>query len=205
MRFVMTEDLVAEVVRAIGRHPQVTSVTLVGSRSDNTATSLSDWDFVIDSPDARTVFADLPGIVARFEPLGAFWDPLADDHRNFIAIFPSLVTLDLHLDLPPPRHLPWEVRADTIAAIETHFWNWALWLKGKQIHARHELVASELVKMHSYLLGPLGCAAAPSSIEEAVTFFRTARSDVVRRLDVRPSDRRLEQEVLAAFRSDDDE
>ncbi len=187
-------DLVADAIR---NHPSVTDVTLVGSRYDGSATAVSDWDYAIDSPEPRRVFDDLPAIVESFRPIGAFWDPLADDHRNYIAIFASLVTLDLHLDLPPPTHSPWEPTRDNLAAIDTHFWNWAVWLQGKALRSEHELVASELVKMQRYLLGPLGLEKAPTTLTEAVVEYRRARAVVQETLGAEVSGSRLEAEAMA--------
>jgi hypothetical protein len=176
----VTETLISEVVEAVRRHPRVSAVTLVGSRAENTATPLSDWDFVIESPEPQSVFEDLPLVIASFDPLGAFWDPLADTHRNYIVMFPSLVTLDLHLDLPPPTHSPWTISRETLPAIDTHFWNWTLWLKGKALQGRDTLVGGELVKMHRYLLEPLGCDRAPATIREATSLYIDARGKAER-------------------------
>jgi hypothetical protein len=200
----VTQGVVWDVVESIRRHPHVKSVMLVGSRAEKTATSLSDWDFVIDSEEPKRIFEDLPAIVGSFAPLGALWDPLADDHRNYIAVFPSLVTLDLHLDLPPPAHVPWTVSGETLAAVDTHFWNWALWLKGKTVHGRDELVAVELLKMHRFLLHPLGCESPPTTLRESVSCYLDARKNAETKTGVALAGSRLEREAIRVLDAPDE-
>jgi len=195
----MAEPLVGQIVAAIRRHPAITALTLVGSRRDKTAGPLSDWDFAIDSTDPQRVFEELPGLVSTFKPVAAFWDPLGQ-RRNYMAIFQGLLKLDLHLDLPPLPHLPWQINRATLAALDDHFWDWTLWLAGKKLHRQASLVAEELVKMHTYLLGPLGCEQPPRTLCEAVAAYLAARSDVDDKYGVARSDNGLQQEVLAALR-----
>lgn len=195
----VTDPLLDEVVTAIRRHRAVSDVTLVGSQRDDTAGPLSDWDFRIDSTDAQQVFDDLPSIVASFRPLAAFWDPLGD-RRNYMAIFPSMLKLDLHLDLPPVPHAPWQVNRDTLKDIDVHFWDWTLWLAGKTLRGQTGLVNDELVKMHRFLLGPLGCDVPPRTIAVAVTSYLLARDSAERAHEVLVSGGKLEQQVLQALR-----
>lgn len=195
----MTEPLVDRVVAAIRRQPAITALTLVGSRRDNTAGPLSDWDFVIDSTDPQRVFEELPGLVSTFEPVAAFWDPLGQ-RRNYMATFPGLVKFDLHIDLPPLPYRPWQINRDTLAGLDDHFWDWTLWLAGKTLHGQASLVADELVKMHTYLLGPLGCEQPPRTLSEAVAAYLAARSEAEDEWGVLRSSSGLQQEVLAALR-----
>jgi hypothetical protein len=154
---------------------------------------------VIDSTDPERVFEELPGVVATFDPLSAFWDPLGDQ-RNYMATFPRLVKLDLHLNLPPLPHVPWRIDRDTLVAVDHHFWDWTLWLAGKSLHGQSSLVTDELVKMQKYLLGPLGCERPPRTLDEAIDLYLSARAKAESECGVQPLDSRLEQEVLAALR-----
>ena len=94
---------------------------------------------------------------------------------------------------------PWVVSADTLLAIDGHFWDWSLWLGGKALRRERELVASELTKMHGFLLAPLGVASAPESLDEALTSYRRAREDVADELGV-AVDPELERQVSGALR-----
>jgi hypothetical protein len=194
----LATQVVEEVTNAIRRLAPVDSVTLVGSRRDNTAGLLSDWDFAIDSGDLRSVETKLPDLVSTYGPLAAFWDPLGD-RRNYMAIFPGLVKLDLHLDLPSNPHEPWKVSPDTLAELDAHFWDWILWLAGKKSRGRTELVSDELLKMHRFLLGPLGSARPPKSIESAVSTYRSARTAAEHQWAVSVSGGALEAEVVPAL------
>jgi hypothetical protein len=49
---------------------------------------------------------------------------------------------------------PWELRSDTLRAIDGHFWDWVLWLGSKALRHEAELVSGELAKMQWFLLGP---------------------------------------------------
>ena len=64
----------------------------------------------------------------------------------------------------------------TIAGIDGHFWDWTLWLGGKLLRGERQLVATELAKMHGFLLAPLGVPSAPASLDEAVVSYREARA-----------------------------
>jgi len=48
----------------------------------------------------------------------------------------------------------------------------------KPLAGRHDVVTAELPKLHAHLLEPLGVAAVPANLGEAVTWYRTARDDL---------------------------
>jgi len=43
-----------------------------------------------------------------------------------------------HAALPPP----WQVTASTLAGIDDHFWDWALWLWSKPAAGRRDVLAA---------------------------------------------------------------
>lgn len=63
----------------------------------------------------------------------------------------------------------------TLAAIDYHFWDWALWLGSKQLAGHGDLVTAELGKLHVHLLAPLGIAVVPTSLSRAVARYCAAR------------------------------
>jgi hypothetical protein len=76
------------------------------------------------------------------------------------------------------------LNADTLVLIDGHFWDWTLWLGGKALRGERQLVADELVKMHGFLLAPLGVPSVPASLDEAVASYRRARAQAVDALRV---------------------
>jgi hypothetical protein len=89
--------------------------------------------------------------------------------------------------------------AETLVQIDGHFWDWSLWLGGKTLRDERELVASELVKMHAFLLEPIGVAEAPADLGEAVAFYLRARASAVDALGV-SVDPELGRQVSDALR-----
>ena len=112
--------------------PAVESVTLGGSRARGRATELSDWDLYLDG-DPKRLMAEIPDLVGPLGPLAAFWDPLAD-RAAYMVVMPGPVKIDL---FPKgglrPNQPAWEPRADTLMAIDEHFWDWILWLGSKSL------------------------------------------------------------------------
>ena len=103
-------------------------------------------------------------------------------------------------DEPHEHEPPWVPRADNLEALDAHFWDWMLWLHGKEASGKRDLVTTELQKLSDHLLHPLGVENVPSSIREAVRLYRTARDAVAERLGCAIS-RELEAEVAPAFGS----
>lgn len=197
----MTErDLARDLPVLLQAHPAVQAVELVGSRARGEATAMSDWDFVVhlaDPADLSTVTAALPALVAPIEPIATLWDPLSDHHVLALILAGTEdgpVKIDLVIVQPHDRQPPWQPSADTLQQIDTHFWDWTLWLAGKQHAGRHELVATELATLSRHLLRPLGVPAVPADLGEAVATYRAARDDAESRFGVRV-DRRLEHTV----------
>jgi hypothetical protein len=97
-------------------------------------------------------------------------------------ILPDPAKVDLIFpDEPHQPEPPWEPDAANLEAIDDHFWDWMLWLKGKEAGGKQELVQTELQKLFRHLLGPLGARRAPSSVAEAVASYQAARDQAERR------------------------
>ena len=182
--------LAGRVVAAVSRHPAVRGVELVGSRAEDRATERSDWDFRVDTDEFEVLAPALPSLVAELEPLAEQWDRLSP-YWCYMLIVRGPTKIDLIFpeeqhDLEPP----WQPRVDDAAAIDAHFWDWALWLRSKEAAGKAEQVETELVKLYGHLLGPLGADRAPSSVGQAVESYRALRAH--------PTE--LEQAVAPALR-----
>lgn len=187
----LTERLAA----ALGKHPAVRSVTLVGSRAGGEATELSDWDFTVETRDFRAVAEALPSLVAPLEPLAQQWDRLSAE-QCYMLMLRGAIKVDLIFDEPHEPEPPWEVSAETLRGIDDHFWDWTIWLAAKDRAGKRDLVESELRKMHAHLLAPLGVEGVPASIADAAAVYATARAEVEARLAMAVP-RTVEDEVRA--------
>ncbi|GAA2425704.1 hypothetical protein GCM10010191_42550 [Actinomadura vinacea] len=184
----------AEIADAVHGHPMVTAVEPIGSRALGTATELSDWDFAVTAEDFGEVAADLPGLISRYQPLAAQWDPLGDC-ESYLLIFPGPVKVDLIFrDVARSWSPPWRAGPDTLAAMDSHFWDWSLWLVSKRRHGMTDRVLGELLRMRRHLLEPLGIPVLPLTLEEAADRFVRARDRLEARYGLHIS-RRLEEEV----------
>ena len=197
----MTEEALAwrltELLRA---HDAVRSVRLVGSRAEGGATVLSDVDLLVEA-DFGALEPDLVGLVAALEPLASQWDRLSEEASYFMLLLPGGIKVDLVFDEPPTLEPPWRVSAATLPGIDAHFWDWILWLGGKQLGGRDELVASMLGGiLFEHLLGPLGVERPPATIHEAVRAYIAARDAREAQLGVTVA-RELEEAVLPRLRA----
>jgi hypothetical protein len=188
-------DLAASVASVLLPHPNVRAVELVGSRATGSPTSLSDWDFEVETDAFDAVARALPELVTPLDPLAQQWDRISD-YPCYMLMLSGPVKVDLIFPGEPYESLPpWTVTPDTLDGIDQHFWDWILWLASKREKGQDELVGRELAKMRDHLLGPLGVDRVPSSIEAAVERYRSARDEREREFGVEVS-RRREREVL---------
>jgi predicted nucleotidyltransferase len=169
---VSSPERIADLLR---QHPVVLDVRLTGSRERGEALPLSDWDFVVDVADLQSIQRDLPGLVGSVEPLGHQWDPLSD-RWNYMVMLRGPVKVDLIIELPHDIGPPWEVTAETLSALDHHFWDWTLWLAAKRSRGETDMVTDELGKMFDYLLAPLGVASPPTTIEAAIETYLLHRA-----------------------------
>lgn len=103
---------------------------------------------------------------------------------------------------PHPKEGPWEPGPEALAGIDDHFWDWMLWLRGKEGGGKAELVAGELPKLYEHLLEPLGAESRPSSVGQAVASYRAARDRAEARYG-RVVSRDVEQAVAPSLPSPD--
>ncbi len=185
----------------LGSHDAVRSTRLVGSRAQGRQTDLSDWDFLVETDDLDRLWADLPVLVAPLTPLAAQWDRLSEEASYYMLMLPDGLKADLVFEYPPELQPAWEVNADTLGGIDDHFWDWIMWLGGKQLGGRTELLEGHLGGlMLEHLLSPLGVDEPPASIAGAVAAYRAARDAREHELGVAVP-RALEEAVLLRLES----
>lgn len=175
-----------DVLRAVGAGVGVQRVELTGSRARGQALPLSDWDFTVVTTDFGQVRDAMPRLVVPLRPVVAQWDRLSRTWC-YMLILTGPTKVDLIFDEPHQALPPWQPDASTLPGIDDHFWDWTLWLRSKAAAGRQRLVDSELIRMHEYLLGPLGVVSVPDTIERAVLGYRGARDEWERRLGIRVS------------------
>ncbi len=194
-------DLEALVSRAVTSHPAVNAVRLVGSRAERRATALSDWDFLVETDEPERLRAQLPALLEPHAPLAAQWDRLSEEATYYMLVLEDGTKVDVVLDVPPVLEPPWTVDERTLAGVDTHFWDWILWLGGKALAGRHDLVGGQLTGlMYDHLLAPVGVHERPRTIREAIDRYRDARDARERELGV-GVDRSLERAVLRRLES----
>jgi hypothetical protein len=177
----MESSLDRQVRSAVGRHPAVQSISLAGSRAEGRATEFSDWDFVVTTGDFPTLARDLPELCTALAPIAVQWDRLST-HQCWMLVLPGPAKVDLIFpDEPHALEPPWAPTRENLAAIDRHFWDWALWLRSKEEARKRDVVAAELEKLFGHLLGPLGATTRPRSVAEAVAVYRDARAAAERR------------------------
>src|SRR5438477_2708681 len=185
------------VIEAVERHAAVRRVRLVGSRAAGTANAVSDWDFAVDTDDFQAIARDIGPLIATLDPLAQQWDRLSET-QCWMVILPGPVKLDFIFAEPHHKEPPWRPEPSNLAAIDAHFWDWALWLLAKQVKGRTDLVATELHKMFNHILHPMGVHVHPDSLDTAVASFLLARTRLEHDLGVTVS-RTLEREAVQAL------
>lgn len=173
--------LPGDVIGALASDARISRVELTGSRARGQATSLSDWDFAVTASSFAEVRGALPETVRPLRPVVAQWDRLSRTWC-YMLILPGPAKVDLLFGHRHQPAGPWQVNGSTLAGIDDHFWDWALWLRSKLAAGKHDIVAGELRKLHEHLLRPMGVICAPASLSEAVAAYRLAREKCERRL-----------------------
>ncbi len=193
-------DLAERIVASVAPHPAVHSIRLVGSRAEGRAHELSDWDFRVEARDFAALADALPHLLSRLDPLAQQWDRLSPEYCWMLIVRgPAKVDL-IFPDEPHTEEPPWEPNRENLDAIDAHFWDWTLWLRGKEAGGKTELVTSELDKLFGYLLAPLGVERPPSSIKHAISSYRKAREGAENKFGVAVG-RNVESVVAPAFQS----
>jgi hypothetical protein len=188
------DDRIAAVKAALEAHPAVTAVRLTGSRAEGGAHELSDWDLYVRTDDFDRVAGDLPALLEPFSPLVCFWDPYAD-HDALMTILPGPTKVDIcFFDRPREYGPAYEVTAETLPAIDGHFWDWILWTEQKRVGGKDDQVRESLEVMYEKMLGPMGAARPPGSVPDALAQYVEARDRLEEDLGICVT-RELEREV----------
>jgi hypothetical protein len=110
--------------------------------------------------------------------------------------------VDLFFDRLHQPEPPWIINCDSLAQVNSHFWDWILWLASKEASGKWEKEATgeELQKMYQHLLAPLGCTKIPGSVEEGVGDFLVAigNKKSLFRININAA---LEAEVMKGLRA----
>jgi len=194
----MNENITEIVPRLLTKHPAVRHVVLTGSRMRGDATEWSDWDFLVETNDFEAVSIALPSLTESLEPLARLWDPLSR-HSIYMMILKGPVKVDICFDFLQQQQPPWVINSDTISQVNSHFWDWILWIASKEASGKKDILIKELEKMYDYLLAPLGCLRSPGSVEEAVGAYLVAFRRQISLLNAEV-DQTLEIEVLKGLR-----
>ena len=193
------DDLVELAISAVARHPAVKRIELAGSRSRGTHERHSDWDFAVETSDFVAVARDLPALVEPLQPLAAQWEPLGHFPVYMLVLRGPTKVEYLFLDHTQEASPPVKPGADTLPAIDAHFWDWIWWLATKESIGRHDLVQQHLPSLYRHLLEPMGAHTEPDSIEAAIRDFLIRRAEIERRYGLEVS-RALEREVRPGIR-----
>jgi predicted nucleotidyltransferase len=195
----MKKNITQRVTGLLMRHPAVNQVVLTGSRMRGDATRWSDWDFLVETNDFEAVSIVLPSLTESLEPLTHLWDPLSR-HSIYMMILKGPTKVDICFNHLQQQQPPWVINSDTITQVNSHFWDWILWIASKEASGKKDMSAKELEKMYHYLLVPLGCKVSPSSVEEAVRDYLAAFRCQKRLLNAE-ADQVLETEVIKGLRN----
>jgi hypothetical protein len=192
-------DLAQRIIASVAPHPEVRNIRLVGSRAEGRASDVSDWDFRVEANDFAAVAEALPHLLAPLDPLAQQWDRLSREYCWMLILRgPAKVDL-IFPDESHTNEPPWEPNHENLDAIEAHFWDWMLWLRGKEATDKADLIASELDKLFEHLLAPLGVKRRPSSIVDAIASYQHARDRAEQHFGVVVR-RELETAVARVFR-----
>jgi len=192
-------DIGKIVPKLLMKHTGVKRVDITGSRMRGHATKWSDWDFLVEVTDFEAVSISLPMLTKRLKPLAHLWDPLSR-HKVYMMILRGPIKIDLIFDRSHQQEPPWTINSDTIAQVNSHFWDWILWIASKEARGVRDITNSELEKMSVHLLAPLGCTRSPSSVEEAVRDYLSAfgKQKNILHVEVDPT---LETEVINGLKT----
>ena len=177
----------------------MTGVELAGSRARGTHAELSDWDFAVRTSDFAAVAGDLPALVEPLEPLGAHWEPLGHFPVYALMLRGPTVVEYLFLEHSQQARTPVEPSAETLPAIDAHFWAWIWWLATKASIGRDDLLEPHWARLFRHMLGPMGATTVPDSIDTATRSFLACRSKLERQCGVEVP-RALEREVRRGIR-----
>jgi hypothetical protein len=191
-------DLAERIISLVAPHPAIRTIQLVGSHAEGRAHEFSDWDFGVQANDFAAVAAALPHLLSPLDPLVQQWDRLSPEWCWMLVLRGPLKVDLIFSDEPHTLEPPWEPNPENLDGIEAHFWDWMLWLRGKEAGGKTDLTERELEKLFNHLLAPLSVEHPPSSITEAIADYQAARGRAERRFGVTVR-RDLEDAVTSAF------
>jgi hypothetical protein len=186
-------------IAVVAGHPAVRSVELAGSRLRGTHEQESDWDFAIATDDFDAVARDLPALVQPLGPLAAQWEPLGHFPVYMVLMRGPTKVEYLFLDHAQEPRPPVTPTAETLAAIDAHFWDWIWWIATKASVGRHDLVDEHLPQLYRHILGPMGAESVPTDLDAAIAEYLRRRSALERRFGATVPTA-LEEEVRAGIR-----
>jgi Nucleotidyltransferase domain len=190
-------DLRRSVPELLEKDPRVRSVRLGGSRAAGRAHAFSDWDFVVETDHFLRLAKALPALVAPLRPLAQQWDPYSS-YPCYMLMLAGPTKVDLIFAGETREWSPaWRASTETLAAIDSHFWDWVMWLEQKRRGGDEEALTSGLRNLYDFLLRPMGADASPSSVPGAVQVYLERRGELERRFAIRVS-RELENAVRPA-------
>ena len=193
-----------DVPEALGSHPAVRRVRLVGSRGEGRAHELSDWDFLVFTDAFAEVARELPRLVEPLEPLSVLWDPYSD-RECYMLMLRGATKIDLIFPSEKREWAgAWEPSSGTLVDIDCHFWDWILWLEQKRRGGRTQQLEKSLGDMFRLLLRPMGVGEEPYSVPDAVAAYLVARDELEARFGVAVS-RAVEREVRPVVSNEDRE
>ena len=190
----LVKDLVSAATALVAKHPAVVRVELAGSRSRGTHEELSDWDFAVTTSDFAAVARDLPSLIAPLDPLAEQWEPLAQFPVYQVMLRGPTKLEYLFLEQSQDAKPPVNPNEATLAAINTHFWDWIWWITTKAAAGRDDLVSEHLPQLYRQLLQPMGVEVVPGAVDAAIRAF-VARRDTLEREYGICIPRELENEV----------
>lgn len=193
------ENLVGVAIALVAKHPAVRRVEFAGSRSRGTHEELADWDFAVETSDFAAVAHDLPTLVAPLDPLAEQWEPMGHVPAYQVLLRGPTKVEYLFLEQTQDAMPPVTPSKETLAAINTHFWDWIWWLATKATAGRHDLVAEHLPALYGHLLRPMGVETVPENIEAAIQAFSARRDELERHYSLSVP-RALEDEVRRGIR-----
>jgi hypothetical protein len=152
---------------------------------------------VVDTDEFPAVGSAMALLLEPLAPLAQQWDRLSTTYC-WMVIVPGPHKLDFIFATPHECEPPWHPDADNLTAIDSHFWDWVLWLASKVAAHKKALVGAELEKLSVHLLGPMGVEGTPGSLDAAVASYVDARDRLARSFAVKVP-RALERAVRPAI------
>ncbi len=170
------DDVIVRAKAAVAGHPAVIGVEFAGRARLARTRSTPTWDFAVQTDDFDALARDLPALVETLDPLAAQWEPLGD-FPVYMVLVPGPTKIEyLFLDRSQAARPPVTPGADTLVAIDAHFWDWVWWLATKASVGRSDLVAGHMPRIHAHILGPIGADAVPADLGAAIAEYLSRRA-----------------------------